>query len=138
MNAVDTNILIYAASSDDQDKGRLAVELLERLAGGSPDTVLLWQVVCEFTAYAAKARARVQASPDSFEYLSALKRRFRVVVPSTGVSERAIQIHVADQVSIWDAFLIASCADAGVTTLYTEDVQSRPVIQGVTIVNPFR
>lgn len=43
-----------------------------------------------------------------------------------------------DQVSPWDALLIAACADAGVTQLFTEDMQGRPVIEGVTLVDPFK
>jgi predicted nucleic acid-binding protein len=33
--------------------------------------------------------------------------------------------------------LLAACKDAGVTTLYSEDMDSRTNYDGLTIVNPF-
>ena len=137
MNAVDTNVLIYASDSDDHKKGPVAVALLDRLTREPAPPVLLWQVFCEFTAFIAKARQRVGAGPEAFEFVRAVRDRFTLVVPRPEVASLAIDIHVTDQVSIWDALLLAACADAGVIRLYTEDVQSRPIIRGVEIVNPF-
>ena len=141
MNAVDTNILIYSADSDELVKGPKAVALLGELAAQPGQTVLLWQVLCEFTAFGAKARQRAPRAPgdadNAFEYVRAIRDQFRLVVPSPSVSELAIDIHLRDQVSIWDAMLIAACVEAGVTQLYTEDVQSRPEIRGVKVTNPF-
>lgn len=137
MNAVDTNVLIYAADSDDREKGPIAVALLDRLAKEPTPPVLLWQVLCEFTAFLAKARQRVGAGPEAFEYIRAIRDRFTLLVPRPEAASLAIDIHLTEQVSIWDALLLAACSDAGVTRLYTEDVQSRPIIRGVEIVNPF-
>ncbi len=142
MNAVDTNVLIYSADSDEPEKGPVAVALLDRLASNSTPTVLLWQVLCEFTAFVAKARRRGAAAsrpddPAAFEYVRAIRDRFRLVAPGPACSDLAIDIHLTEQVSIWDAMLLAACVDAGVTQLFTEDTQSRPTIRGVRIVNPF-
>lgn len=137
MNAVDTNVLIYAADSDSREKGPVAVALLDRLANEAGSTVLLWQVVCEFTAFVAKARQRKAAGPEAFEFVRTLRDRFRLVLPTPQVQDLAIDIHLHDQVSIWDSLLIAACVEAGVTLLYTEDAQSRPIIRGVRIVHPF-
>jgi predicted nucleic acid-binding protein len=137
MNAVDTNVLIYAADSDDRQKGPVAVALLDRLTKDPTPPVLLWQVFCEFTAFIAKARQRVGAGPEAFEYVRAVRDRFPLVVPRPDVAGLAIDIHLTEQVSIWDALLLAACADAGVTRLYSEDVQSKPIIRGIEIINPF-
>ena len=142
MNAVDTNVLIYSADSDEQEKGPVAVALLNRLATDPTSTVLPWQVLCEFTAFIAKARLRnpataAQVESSAFEYVRAIRDRFRLVLPSPAASDLAIDIHLRDQVSIWDAMLLAACVEAGVTQLFTEDMQSRPTIRGVRIVNPF-
>jgi predicted nucleic acid-binding protein len=141
MNAVDTNILIYSADSDEVKKGPVAVALLDRLANDATPTLLLWQVLCEFTAFAAKARQRAAPARPSdagaFEYVRAIRDRFRLVLPGPAVSDLAIDIHLNDQVSIWDSMLLAACVEAGVTQLFTEDTQSRPTIRGVRVVNPF-
>lgn len=47
MNAIDTNVQIYSLDADEVDKQPVAEALLGQLASGS-DTVLLWQVACEF------------------------------------------------------------------------------------------
>lgn len=141
MNAVDTNVLIYSADSDEPVKGPKAVLLLDHLAAQPEQTILLWQVLCEFTAFVANARqrgcTRTGTGNDAFDYVRAIRDQFRLVVPSPSVSELAIDIHFRDQVSIWDALLLAACVDAGVTMLYSEDLQSRPEIRGVKITNPF-
>jgi predicted nucleic acid-binding protein len=141
MNAVDTNVLIYSADSDEQEKGPVAVALLNRLATDPTPAVLPWQVLCEFTAFIAKARLRdtagAQGESNAFEYVRAIRDRCRLVLRSPAASDLAIDIHLRDQVSIWDAMLLAACVEAGVTQLFTEDMQSRPTIRGVRIVNPF-
>lgn len=54
MNAVDTNVLIYACDSGDTTRQEQAVRLLTEL----PDGVLLWQVACEFVAASRKLADR--------------------------------------------------------------------------------
>lgn len=96
-------------------------------------------MLCEFTTLVAKTRRRDQQPSElgAFEYVRAIRERFPIAVPGARASELAIDIHVREQVSIWDAMLLAACVDAGVTRLYSEDMQSRPTIRGVTIINPF-
>jgi predicted nucleic acid-binding protein len=107
------------------------------LAKDAAPTVIPWQALCEFTAFIAKARRRSAAGPEAFEYVRVLRQRFPVTMPSLAASDLAIDIHLNDQVSIWDSLLLAACVESGVTRLFTEDQQSRPVIRGVHIVNPF-
>jgi predicted nucleic acid-binding protein len=135
MNAVDTNVLVYAVSCDESVKGPMAMALLDRLSAA--DTVLLGQVACEFAAAIAKLRARGQASSDAFAAPEGCRARFPLVMPSPGALDVAIRVHREDGVSFWDAMLLAACADAGADTLYSEEVQSRPVVAGVRIINPF-
>ena len=48
MNAVDTNILIYAQDPRDKSKQKIAQQLIATLDDG----VLLWQVACEYLSNA--------------------------------------------------------------------------------------
>ncbi len=48
MNAVDTNVFVYAFDADEAVKRPRAMELLEGLAQRSEETFLLWQVAGEF------------------------------------------------------------------------------------------
>jgi predicted nucleic acid-binding protein len=51
--------------------------------------------------------------------------------------ERALQVAERYGYSIFDALVIAAALEAGATTLYSEDMQDRQTIDGLTIRNPF-
>lgn len=135
MNAIDTNILVYAGSADEVVKGPIAIALLDRL--NATDTVLPWQVVCELGAVLVRASRRGDLRRDPAAALSLFRNRFPVAMPTPGVLDVGLHIHRHYQVAYWDALLIAACAEAGVDRLYSEDLPSRPEIAGVTVVNPF-
>lgn len=135
MNAIDTNVLVYAFDLDAQAKGTRALELME--SARPDDTVLLWQVACELGAVLTRIGPRSPNVPDRRAALESVRARLTLAMPSPDVLDSAWRLKEAHQLSYWDALLIAACIDAGVTRLYTEDLQSRPVIEGVNIVNPF-
>lgn len=135
MNAIDTNVLVYAFDLDSQQKGTRALELITTLPVG--DTVLLWQVACELSAVLTRIGPRAPNIADPERALIIVRARFPLVIPRDSVLDLAWRIRRDHQVSTWDALLIAACVDAGVTRLYTEDLQGKPVIEGVEIVSPF-
>jgi predicted nucleic acid-binding protein len=136
MIAVDTNVLVYAVDANEPQKGAKAASLLKELE--SEPTVLLWQVVCEFGATLLRKKPKSQINISIPEVLVAWLEVFPVAYPRSQVVHNAWRLIDQYQLSYWDAFLIGACIDAGVTRLYTEDLQSRPVIESVEIVNPFQ
>src|SRR5262245_54354838 len=123
MNAVDTNILIYACDARDAGRQQRAVELIAQLADG----VLLWQVACEFVA-ASRKLAPYGFSPEAaWGRLETLLRVFPLALPSAEVFARARELHTVRQVAFWDAMLLAACMEAGVGKLYSEDVPGAAV-----------
>jgi predicted nucleic acid-binding protein len=48
MNAVDTNVYVYALDADEPAKQAKAIDLLDRLALKPNDSVIVWQVASEF------------------------------------------------------------------------------------------
>lgn len=50
----------------------------------------------------------------------------------------ALELYERFSLSHWDSLLLAACADAGVTRLYSEDMQHGADIDGVKIINPFK
>ena len=136
MNAVDTNVLIYSIDALDAAKRRCAVDLIESLP--ETDTVIPWQVACEVAAVMRTMAASGKFRGDYAEAVASLRSCFPIALPQHSTLERSLRIQVQSQVSPWDALLIAACADAGVTRLYSEDMQSQPVIDGVALVNPFK
>ena len=49
----------------------------------------------------------------------------------------AIDCSILNQISFWDALLIASASAANCGELWTEDLNPNQTISGVRIVNPF-
>ncbi len=135
MNAIDTNILIYSIDAGEPAKRRCAVELLESLS--EPETVLPWQVACEVAAVLRKMARAGRFTGNYIETVAALRSCFPIALPTVGVLNRAAQIEVEAQLSTWDALLVAACAEAGVKCLFTEDIQSQTLVDGVQLINPF-
>jgi predicted nucleic acid-binding protein len=58
-------------------------------------------------------------------------------MPAPGVLDRALDLTDRHSLSHWDSMLIAACIEAGVNTLYTEDMGSPGQYDSVRLVNPF-
>ena len=134
MNAVDTNVFVYSVDLHFPLKQQRALSLLESL--DSAATITPWQVACELGAVLHAHARNGRFTGDLNLTIRALRGRFRVATPRDHVLDNALTLMTSNQLSYWDALLLAACDDAGVHTLYTEDLQSQPLINGVRIVNP--
>jgi predicted nucleic acid-binding protein len=138
MNAVDTNVFVYFVDRDEPLKRGKAVELLDRLAKDDVETVLLWQVAAEFLSclrrWENEGRINRQEVQGNFDRLEAL---FRCVSPTQPVFRKSFDLCSRYSLSHRDAMLLAACIEAGVRTLYSEDLSSGAQYDSVTVVNPF-
>ena len=124
----DTNILVYAATSD--AKKQQAVECLGR--GG----VASVQVLNEFV-HVARRKLR-HGWPQVELALGLFRATLEEVVPITLTTHgNAVSLSRDHGVSFWDALIVASAIEAGCDTLYSEDMQHGRSIGGLAIVNPF-
>lgn len=121
MNAFDTNVFVYACDNTDQRRQALALDTLE----STPDAVLLWQVACEFIAASRKLEIHGFTVQEAWDNLGDWRVSFPLVIPSEGVLELARVLHIEQQWSFWDAMIVSTCLDAGVTRFYSEDVPGR-------------
>lgn len=133
MNAVDTNVLLYACDSRDTAKQARAISLI----GSLRDTVLPWQAACEFIASSRKLAPYGFTQEHAWARLATLVKLFPLLLPSTASLDRARVLHVEGRIAFWDATLIATCIEGGVSRLYSEDVPGGQV-PGIEIVNPFK
>ena len=134
MNAVDTNVLIYAHDPRDPVKQNKAVALIASLTDG----VLLWQVACEYIAASRKLAAYGLSQPQAYADLRRLRSAWTPVLPSWAIMDKAENLMVSGNLSLWDALIVAACIESGVNRLYSEDIDaSTTALTGVAIVNPF-
>jgi predicted nucleic acid-binding protein len=62
---------------------------------------------------------------------------FRLTMPTPAVLDRALDLADRYSLSHWDSMLLGACLEAGVVTLYTEDMGAPTRYDGVQLVNPF-
>ena len=112
MNAVDTNVLIYAHDSRDPIKQEKAIALIVSLTNG----VLLWQVACEYIAASRKLAAYGFSQQQAFNHLHQLQGVWRPFFPNWKVLEKAEILMATGNLSLWDTMIVAACIEGGVTT----------------------
>ena len=133
MNAVDTNVLLYAHDPRDPRKREIATELIASLTDG----VLIWQVACEYLAASRKLEGYRYSRTQAFGDVGELRIWWATAVPGWAVFDQAEELRLRLSLSSWDALLVAACLDAGISRLYSEDLQAGLRIGGLEIVNPF-
>jgi predicted nucleic acid-binding protein len=138
MNAIDTNVLVYSADNEEPEKQATAVALVNEVIGGSVPTVMMWQVATEFLSCLRRWERQGRISRgDADLYLNRLLDVFELVCPTSDVIDIGVQLYQKYSLSHWDSMLIAACVEAGVTTLYSEDMGHGATYDTVTVVNPF-
>jgi predicted nucleic acid-binding protein len=138
MNAIDTNVVAYLFDSAALEKQARAQQLLDGLVLKPSETVWLWQVAVEFLACLRKAANKGMLPPEDIAgNFRELLQLFSLKYPTEQVLERSLSLYERYSLSHWDSLLVAACHDAGVTRLYSEDMQPGADYDGVTIVNPF-
>ncbi|MSQ94348.1 MAG: PIN domain-containing protein [Gemmataceae bacterium] len=138
MNAVDTNVFVYSLDAHEPVKQAKAKLLLAGLVAARPATVLPWQVAGELLNWLRKWEAQGRVSTDDAEaHFRDVLSMFPLAIPGASVFATYFALRKRFSLSHWDSMLLAACKEAGVTTLYSEDMAAGTDYDGLTIVNPF-
>jgi predicted nucleic acid-binding protein len=138
MNAVDTNVLIYALDADEPTKQVKAQMLLDRLVPRHGETELLWQVAAEFLSCLRKWQSAGRISAEDVEAnFRDITASFPLRLPVASVFTVSFDLSSRYSLSHWDSLLVAGCKEAGIGVLYTEDLDAGTDYDGVQIINPF-
>ena len=138
MNGVDTNVFVYSLDVHEPAKQAKAKALLAGLTGAPPGTLLLGQVAGELLSVLRKweTQGRVSATNVEANFRDVLAM-FPLSLTGPQVFARYFSLHSRFSLSHWDAMLLAACKEAGVTTLFSEDMDPGTDYDGLKIVNPF-
>lgn len=128
---LDTNILLYAASSAkyEQSKRSKARELLAMEGGG-----LSVQVQAEFYV---NATGKFKLPHDQVVGILESLDSYPVLALTEAVFWAAIQIKGRYRLSYWDSAIIAAALELGCHTVYSEDLNPGQSYAGVRVINPF-
>jgi predicted nucleic acid-binding protein len=138
MNAVDTNVLVYYLDDDEPVKQCKAVALLARLSSDPTPTILLWQVLGELVRQLRTWQDQgASTRAELLGYVSHFRNTLPLVMPTPNVLDAALDLAGRYSLSHWDSMILGACKEAGVATLYTEDMGAPVVIDGIQLSNPF-
>jgi predicted nucleic acid-binding protein len=131
---LDTNILVYAVDAREERKRELAIQIIRSAVG--LDCPLALQVVGEFYA-AATTKLKLDAK-DAAARAAQLIASFVTFGYSVQAVRSALKEAPKSRFSYWDSVLLASAAEAGCTTIFSEDMADGARFGSIAVVNPFR
>lgn len=132
---IDTNILLYAYDLDAGLKREVAANIIRRVwanGSGTLSTQVLQEFYVNVTMKIAKPISRAEARAIIGRYLV-----WKVEINTLESILRASEIQERYRLSFWDALIIAAAAKVGAGILYTEDLNSSQMIEGIQVINPF-
>ena len=132
---VDTNILIYAHDLDAGGKHERAAAVIRSL-WESEAGVISVQVLQEFYVNITRKIAQ-PISPSKARGLISAYGVWHVESPTAETVITASEIQERNQLSFWDAMILATAVRSGAGVLLSEDLNHGQVVEGVRIENPF-
>jgi predicted nucleic acid-binding protein len=137
MNAIDTNIFLYSVDRHEPAKQLKAQQLLQQLRSTAQPAFLLWQVQGELVRQLRRWRDQGKLTHAEFvQHVQALRSLFPLLLPTAPVLDRALDLADRFSISHWDSMLLGAFKEAGITTLYTEDMGAPTIIDGIQLINP--
>ena len=136
MKFIDTNVLMYASGADNSSLTKTGIA--RRILDTTHGLALSLQVLQEFYVSATRASRQTNLSHAQASSLALGWQRFHVVEPKIATMSMAFDLRVRFRLSYWDCAIIAAALESGCDTLYSEDMQHGQIIEGLTIINPFR
>jgi predicted nucleic acid-binding protein len=131
---LDTNILVYAAStaSAEAAKAKVAEALL-----GKGDVGISGQVLQEFFVTVTRKGTTPLTADEALDWIETFED-----LPCAPVDARLVRhgIDIARRyrISYWDGAILAAAERLGAPILYTEDLNHDQTYGSVRVVNPFR
>lgn len=133
---VDSNVIVYSRDIAVPEKQAAAREWMHRLWADGLGRVST-QVLQEFYVTATrKIESRLPPSAARAEIRGLLP--WKPVRSDARLFDDAWDVEDRYGLSFWDAMIVAAARHAGCDYLITEDLQDGQVIDGLTVVNPFR
>jgi len=130
---IDTNVWLYALLDTGETKKSQAAQALIKTS----EAIVSTQVVNEVCANLIK-KANIPEE-ENRKFIEGTYAKHRVVDIVEGILLTASQLRTEYSLSYWDSVIVAAALEAGVNTLYSEDLQDDLLIRkALRVVNPFK
>jgi len=133
---LDTNVVVYSVDLTSPLKRRRARELVTD-GTTSKLGVISYQVVQEFVNVAMRKFQSAVARTDLEEFLRGVLFPMMAVPSSPWLFLDALRLHDRDQLSWYDALIVAAAIQGRCKILYSEDLQDGRRFGDLVIQNPF-
>jgi predicted nucleic acid-binding protein len=132
---VDTNVLLYAISTESNERGK-ADRANALLAAG--DVALSVQVLQEFYVQATRESRSARLSHGQAVRLVESFLRFPVAQVTTGIMLAAFATRERFRISFWDAAILEAGRSLGCEVVLSEDLSHGQDYGGIRVEDPFR
>ena len=128
---LDTNILLYAASrqEEEQEKRKVARDLLSCDGAG-----MSVQVLAEFYV---NAISKLKLPEEQVMKVLSRLGSYPILPVDESVFWSALEIRKRYRISYWDGAIIAAAVELGCDTVFSEDLNHGQIYAGVQVVDPF-
>jgi len=134
---LDTNIFIYSFDSNEPQKQKKAIELIDS-AVSENGGIISFQVIQEFTNVATKKFKKPMTVSDIRLYLNEVLIPLCEVYPSSEFYLNSLDIKERHGFSFYDSMIVEAAISTDCHTLFTEDMQHNMKIKDLVIKNPFK
>jgi predicted nucleic acid-binding protein len=132
----DTNIFVYAYTSNDEQKHNTILELFVNLKAENLLLCISSQVLNEF--YAVETIKYKVGHSETVGYVKSMSKNFSVFGVTKDTSLYALSLKEKYHYSWWDSLVLASALENDCQIVYSEDMQHGQVIENsLKIINPF-
>lgn len=135
MRFFDTNILVYAATFQDERKKAVAVDLIRHALTVNRDGVISTQVLQEMNCTLIR---KFGFSREAIDGLMDYFRELLVTDVTIDLVRRAVVLQEEYQLQYYDALIVATAAKLGCHEIVSEDLDDGREYCGMRVVNPFK
>ncbi len=133
-SSLDSNVFIYAFLGQDERKRSISLDLINTAQVERHGVAL--QVMGE--VYERLRRPDGIAASLAAKLVATEFAHFEMRSATPALFATALQVSAKTGRQFWDSLIIATCAEHGIKTLYSEDQGPAPhTLLGVRLVNPF-
>ena len=134
MRFFDTNILVYAATNQDDRKSRIARDVVAHSIKINHDGCISTQVLSEFANVMMGKLHHDRESVDGFiDYF----RELVATDVTIDLVRRAVSVKEEYGIQFYDALIVATAAKLGCHEIVSEDLNPGQTYCGMAVVNPF-
>jgi predicted nucleic acid-binding protein len=133
---LDTNVIVYAFDQSFPEKAKIAQRLI---TDGAADkqAIISYQVVQEFVNVALRGFRLTIPRSDLESFVLTALLPMMAISSSPSLLIEALRLHGENQLSWYDALIVAAALQGGCRVLYTEDLQHGQCFRNLAIQNPF-